>query len=112
VEVRATSHDHYQYCKQGRCHNRWGPVTGWTRVSRGSHAGHIPLDGARPRIPGRDMHERTSTSDALRLIPLESIDPRRYVRRPPGIELPWHHDDGPTPPWYKRVYRHPEDNKT
>ncbi len=30
----------------GACRDRWGPRTGWTRVSRGSHAGHIPLDRA------------------------------------------------------------------
>src|SRR3954454_5815312 len=39
--VRATSHDGYQGCKQRSCHNRWTARTGWTRVSKGSHAGHI-----------------------------------------------------------------------
>jgi len=112
VEVRSTSHGHYQYCKQRRCHNRWGPLTGWTRVSRGSHAGHIPLDGARRRLPGRDMRERTSTSDGLRLVPLESIDQRRYRPLPHGIDLPWHRNESPTPPWRKRVYRHPEDKES
>ena len=41
--VRATSHGHWQWCKHAECHSRWGRSTGWTRVSRGSHAGHVPL---------------------------------------------------------------------
>ena len=61
VAVRSTSHGHHQWCKQAECRGRWGPRTGWTRVSRGSHAGHIPLERSvggrrgvryRPRIPG------------------------------------------------------------
>ena len=106
VFARATSHGHYQGCKQSDCHNRWVPATGWTRVSRGSHAGHLPLDiesheplRLRPRYPGSDLHERTSTADGLRLIPLERIDKRRY--RP--LEK-----DGPRPPWRKRAWREPE----
>ena len=97
--VRSTSHGHWQYCKRRRCEGRWGPDTGWSRVSRGSHAGHIPLAGRRRLVPGRDMRERTSTADGLRLVPLESIDRRRYRALDPGI----------SPPWRKRVYRHPED---
>ena len=119
---RATSHYGYQWCKEPRCENRWGPWTGWTRVSRGSHAGHIPtveerrlsgiLHGAhrvsprvrdRPAVQGVDVHERTTTADSLRLVPLESIDPRSYhsLQR-----------DGPTPPWAKDVYRDPISNST
>ena len=57
--------------------NRWMRATGWTRVSRGSHAGHIPVSAParaasaraaaprRPRfsptLPGVDLRERTST---------------------------------------------------
>ena len=116
VAVRASSHGHYQWCKQRRCRGRWGAPTGWTRVSRGSHAGHIPLErrragirgvrsprarrGYRPRLPGRDMRERTTTAEGLRLVPLESIDRRRYRRLAPGV----------SPPWQKRVYRNPEDD--
>src|SRR5437764_47632 len=80
VVVRATSHDGYQSCKQKQCHNKWTRITGWTRVSKGSHAGHIPLEplyvrdghvqlapdlslmrpyGYRPLYPGIDLHERT-----------------------------------------------------
>ena len=78
--------------------------TGWTRVSRGSHAGHIPLGAERrggagplresrsaaglragrvrhfPLLPGRDLRERTSTAEGLRLIPLETHDRRAYGR--------------------------------
>lgn len=114
VAVRATSHGHFQWCKQRRCRNRWGAPTGWTRVSRGSHAGHIPLERHavatrgrfrlryRAQLPGRDMRERTTTAEGLRLVPLESIDRRRYRRRAKGI----------SPPWHKRVYRHPEDHSS
>src|SRR4051795_9061975 len=42
--VRATSHDGYQACKQRQCRNKWTASMGWTRVSKGSHAGHIPLE--------------------------------------------------------------------
>jgi hypothetical protein len=107
--ARATSHGHYQGCKQAACHNRWVRATGWTRVSRGSHAGHLPLDldgevplRLRPRYPGRDMHERATTGEGLRLIPLEGVDQRRY--RPLEKEV--------KPPWRKRVYRHPESDSS
>jgi hypothetical protein len=109
VNVRSTSHGDYKYCKQRGCGNRWGPATGWTRVSRGSHAGHIPLDGERGRLPGRDMRERTSTADGLRLIPLELVDGRSYRPLHRSRELlPWRHDKGVAPPWRKPVYRDPE----
>jgi hypothetical protein len=122
--VRATSHGHLQWCKQPECRSRWGPRTGWTRVSRGSHSGHIPLDrtvtgrpgGAegvpglpgvpegrvrvryRPRIPGVNLHERTSTSEGQRLVPLETLDHGRYRRRAKGV----------SPPWQKSHYSDPE----
>jgi hypothetical protein len=100
--VRASSHGHYQGCKSRRCHNRWVGRTGWTRVSRGSHAGHIPLleghDGLRPLYPGRDLRERTTTAEGLRLIPLETHDRRRYRRLDEDIAPPWRKDayDDPT----------------
>ena len=123
--VRATSHGHYQWCKQASCRNRWGPPTGWTRVSRGSHAGHIPLRRAgsppaarrrghrggpgtrararlRPELPGRDLHERTTTAEGLLLVPLETLDRRAYRRL----------DRGVSPPWEKRVYRDPESGES
>jgi hypothetical protein len=115
VYARASSHGHYQGCKQRLCRNRWQGATGWTRVSRGSHAGHLPVDllgrgpgtgrkprdgkpRFRPRYPGRDMRERTSTAEGLRLIPLEPLDKRRYRR----------YDDDVKPPWQKEAYRDPE----
>src|SRR5215210_4705613 len=112
VWARATAHGGYQGCKQRICHNRWVSWTGWTRVSRGSHAGHVPL-GLRwrapgherepprltPRYPGRDMRERSSTGEALRLVPLEPLRGKeRYRPLAKGIK----------PPWKKRSYRHPE----
>jgi hypothetical protein len=116
VRVRATSHHGYQYCKQRQCENRWGPWTGWTRVSRGSHAGHIPLrthvrgvtvDGGFPFLhgsydvdgaayPGVDIDERTTVGADLRLIPLETVDHRAAPEF-----------DGITPPWQKAVYGDP-----
>jgi len=123
ASVRSTSHGHHQYCKQAECENDWGPSTGWTRVSRGSHAGHIPLDrrvatnreggrlarrpglgGAgkrvryRPQLPGIDLRERTTTGDGLRLISLEEVRNRPYRRLDPDIK----------PPWQKSLYRDPE----
>jgi len=100
---RATSHHGYQWCKESSCESQWGPWTGWTRVSRGSHAGHIPTVDGRPAIQGVDSHERTTTADGLRLVPLESIDPRGY--RP--LQR-----DGPSPPWRKEVYGDPLSNST
>jgi hypothetical protein len=92
--VRVSSHGHWQWCKQRRCVGQWGPATGWTRVSRGSHAGHVPTDGE----PGNGLRERTTTADAIRLVPLEGIDRDRYRRLDPGI----------SPPWEKDVYVNPE----
>ncbi len=120
--VRASSHDGYQGCKQRRCRDRWTPWTGWTRVSWGSHAGHIPLRSERvdtrvdrrppfvhsdyrytPQYPGRDLRERTSTGPGLRLVPLESVNRGAY-RPLPG--------SGITPPWEKEVYDHPRSDST
>jgi hypothetical protein len=119
--VRATAHHGYQYCKQRQCADEWGPWTGWTRVSRGSHAGHIPLrthvrgvdlgsgfpyvrgsydiDG--PAYPGVDLNERTTVGADLRLIPLETVDQQAAPQF-----------DGITPPWLKPVYSNPLSNET
>jgi hypothetical protein len=122
--VRATSHDGYQGCKQRQCHNTWTPMTGWTRVSKGSHAGHIPLEpelvrngrvhftfdlsllrpyGYRPLYPGVDLHERTTGAAALELIPIETLAPAVRDR------TQW---DGMEPPWRKEVYLDPLSNST
>jgi hypothetical protein len=109
VWSRASSHGHYQGCKQPACRNRWVPGSGWSRVSRGSHAGHIPTEGpwprrpyGRPRYPGLDLRERTTTAEGLRLIPLETIDRDAYAPR----------DDDVRPPWRKPAYRDPESGKS
>jgi len=117
TRVRASSHGHYQACKQRRCRGEWTDATGWTRVSRGSHAGHIPLDSIitatrvrpgwpprlendyryEPRYPGRDMNERTTTADGLRLVPITPGMAGNYDPLDPGIK----------PPWLKDVFRAP-----
>lgn len=121
VWARASSHGHYQGCKQSLCRDRWIGASGWTRVSRGSHAGHIPVVPTgrgrpllrappprpwrpqfRPALPGVDLRERTSTAEGLRLIPLETRDTDRYRPR----------DDDVAPPWRKEVYRDPESDKS
>ena len=107
ASVRSTSHGHHQYCKQALCRNRWGPSTGWTRVSRGSHAGHVPLArapgradprGLRPQVPGVNLRERTTTGEGLRLIALDEVSDRPYRRLDGDIQ----------PPWEKSLYRDPE----
>ena len=121
VRTRASSHHGHQWCKQRRCKDGWGQWTGWSRVSRGSHAGHVPtvvehdaairrrrMRGlrlrrrARPAIPGIDIHERTSTSTGLRLVPIESVDTGAYRPLDPGI----------TPPWRKEVFTDPLSDST
>jgi hypothetical protein len=102
TEVRATAHGRYQWCKHLWCNSAvcriakplhcpgaWGPTTGWTRVSRGSHAGHIPK---------RARDERYTSAPALRLVPLERVDPKSYRPLPGGVD----------PPWTKKVWRDPE----
>lgn len=113
--VRVTSHGHWQWCKQGVCAGRWGPATGWTRVSRGSHAGHVPADvelvvplGRRPArgqhyryralLPGAGLRERTTSAEGIRLVPLEGMAKDAYQRLDPGI----------SPPWEKDAYANPE----
>jgi hypothetical protein len=91
--VRASSHHGYQACKRSSCTNKWARATGWTRVSRGSHAGHIP-----DALPGVDVRERTTTAAGLRLVPIESIPHTAH------FEV--------SPPWAKRVYRDPTSEST
>jgi hypothetical protein len=128
--VRASAHGHYQGCKWSECRNRWIRPTGWVRVSRGSHAGHVPFrvtppphdprNGPgvprfttpprlpaphRPRVPlvpGRNLDERSTTGEGLRLIPLETLDRGSY--RPL--------DDEVKPPWKKRAYTDPETDES
>jgi hypothetical protein len=128
--VRASSHGHFQGCKGRACRNQWVGPTGWVRVSRGSHAGHVPLrltpgppgpsDGPQipryipppgspsrpqrrvPLIPGRDLNERTTTGEGLRLIPLETREGGHYLPLDRHIK----------PPWRKRAYGDPESDES
>ncbi len=119
--VRATSHHGYQGCKERQCKNRWIAWTGWTRVSMGSHAGHIPyrsewligdgrrsagrarrLAGYTPLYPGRDLEERTTSAAALELIPIETLDAGAL-----GTDF-----GEITPPWRKEVYGDPVSDST
>jgi hypothetical protein len=108
--VRATAHGHYQWCKWTiKSCQRWGKATGWTRVSRGSHAGHIPLQTVpklkkwgvaiqyRPLRPGAGLHERSTTAPGIKLVPLETLDHKTYKPLKGGIK----------PPWTKDVYGDP-----
>jgi hypothetical protein len=118
--VRATSHHDYQGCKESQCKNRWIGWTGWTRVSMGSHAGHIPyrtewrveprrrhgpaersVTGYTPLYPGRDLHERTTSASALELIPIETLGAD-------ALETPF----AIHPPWKKEVYADPLSDST
>lgn len=83
----------------------WIEATGATRVSRGSHAGHI-VDATRPpggggrRFASLPPERRTRARD-LRLVPLETLGAD-------ALDTPF----AITPPWRKPVYRDPERNDT
>jgi hypothetical protein len=130
--MRASSHGHFQSCKWRACHDEWVRSTGWVRVSRGSHSGHVPFRsepawreiGRRarggynpltrgylpltgpprriPLLPGRDLHERTTTGEGLLLIPLETRDHRGYRPLDPEVR----------PPWRKDAYADPESGES
>ncbi|MEA2425153.1 MAG: hypothetical protein QOH13_1563 [Thermoleophilaceae bacterium] len=113
--VRATAHGGYQWCKWSvKSCRKWGPATGWTRVSRGSHAGHIPLKTVphlkkwgvaidyRPVRPGAGLHERSTTAPGLHLVPLETLDQKGYHPLKGGIAAPW----------TKKVYADPTDGSS
>jgi len=70
----------------------WTPVTGWTRVSRGSHAGHI-VDG-----PGT---ERRTAADGVAIVPIETLSSPALAHRFAVI-----------PPWLKPVYADPRRTDT
>jgi len=91
VLMRASAHNGYAGRKRvinfneapewlpGPRHSPWTPTTGWSRVSRGSHAGHL-VDG-----PGV---ERRTRADGLRLVPIESLsDAERATLF--AIDPPW-----------------------
>jgi hypothetical protein len=93
VWARASSHGHWQACKWLACRGRWVRASGWSRVSRGSHAGHIPGTRRhgrfRPSLAGLDLRERTSTAEGLRLVPLESLNWGAYRRLGEDVKPPW-----------------------
>lgn len=70
----------------------WVHATGWTHVSRGSHAGFIPTG------PGGD---RRTESSGLRLVPIERLDARALATR-----------FAIAAPWRKPVYDNPERTDT
>jgi hypothetical protein len=94
ARMRASSHHWYQGCKERHCRNTWTPWGGWSRVSYGSHAGHIPQ-------PARDPGERTTTAAGVRLVPIEGL---KKPERATEFEV--------TPPWDKRVYLDPRSDST
>ena len=94
ARMRASSHGWYQGCKERRCRNEWTEWGGWSRVSYGSHAGHIPE-------PARDPDERTTTAAGVRVVPIETLSARD---RATEFEV--------TPPWEKRVYSDPRSDST
>lgn len=69
----------------------WGEPNGWTRVSYGSHAGHIPQ-----RTPGTGLRERSTLAPGIKLVPLETLPPETYEPR-----------GDIKPPWSKPVYADP-----
>ena len=109
---RASSHHGYDYdggaggwaSDVGVVHrSAWGPVTGRTYVSGGSHAGHVHEDGRltrRGRIAPA-AKPRWTPGDRLLLIPIETLDPASRRTR-----------FAVTPPWRKPVFRDPEGQGT
>jgi hypothetical protein len=102
TDARASSHHGYNYgggagnwlSDAGVTHRPgWGPATGSTYVSGGSHAGHVQEDDW---VPGR----WTAPGD-LELIPIETLDAEARRTRFAIV-----------PPWRKPVYRDPEDEGT
>ena len=117
VESRASSHNGYNYdggvggwpSDSGLFHRAaWGPATGRTFVSGGSHAGHVHEDGD-PNAPGgRRVGDaslpvkgpaplRWTPASHLELIPIETLGPGALRTR---FAIP--------PPWQKVVYADPE----
>ena len=84
ARIRASSH---------HSHGEWADGGGWSRVSYGSHAGHIP--------DPRDPDERTTTAAGVRVVPIESLS---ASEREAGFEV--------SPPWEKVVYSAPKSRST
>jgi hypothetical protein len=141
VWVRASSHSHWQGCKRLWCRNRWAARTGWTRVSRGSHAGHIPvrleLRGGPGWVSPRQIPPLSVRSgESLRPVLLPGALRPRVHRVPllPGHDLRERTttgeglrlipletldargyrpiDEGISPPWRKDAYWDPESDES
>jgi hypothetical protein len=116
VLSRASSHHGYNYdggiwswpYDAGILHRAaWGPATGRTYVSGGSHAGHVHEPGNPPAgggrlvsdapLPTAFMPKRWTPASHLRLIPIETLGSRALATR-----------FAITPPWQKLVYADPE----
>jgi hypothetical protein len=117
VASRASSHNSYNYdggitawpSDAGLFpRSAWGPCTGRTYVSGGSHAGHVHEGGDPPESGGRRHGDaplppsdgrppRWTPADHLELIPIETLAPR--VRRTRFAIVP---------PWKKVVFFYPE----
>jgi hypothetical protein len=77
----------------------WGPETGTTWVSGGSHAGHVKDDAAARLVQGD--YQRWTTPEGLALIPLEPIAAEdgdtQFAIVAPWLKEVWHdgeHDTG------------------
>lgn len=79
--------------QQRRRRAAWTPHTGWTRVTRGSHAGQIPH--------GPTSGERRTEADGVALVPIERLSDSDL-----GTAF------AITPPWRKPVYADPERTDT
>jgi hypothetical protein len=85
ARIRASSHQGY---------SPWSRFGGWSRVSYGSHAGHIPL-------PAPDPDERTTTAAGVRIVPIERLSREELATE---FEV--------APPWDKAVYLDPRSPST
>jgi hypothetical protein len=77
----------------------------WADLSKTGARRYVPKPGPPrrvPLLPGRDLHERSTTGEGLRLVPLETLDQGRYTPRDPGVK----------PPWRKGAYRNPESDSS
>lgn len=105
--IRASAHKGYSGCGpslppkrvEGTCQaasgaGGWVPATGWGRVSRGSHAGHV-VEGP--------VHERVTPGRAFEIVSLDSME---------ADDLDGRDWDGIAPPWRKPVWRDPESRST
>jgi hypothetical protein len=104
VLMRASAHHGYAGAKRpanlneapdwlpGPRHDAWTPTTGWSRVSRGSHAGHL--------VDGPDG-ERVTRADGLALVPVETL---AAEDRATLFAI--------SPPWEKLVYADPTRDDT